>query len=765
MFKFVNNWIEKAVAKEVANQNKSKRWEDIYDKLNLNEVDRQKLLARSFQRTSEDMKPVNAKGHAMDAACVGGSLKNVFGVSNYADDVIFTHFAQQGFIGYQACALLAQNWIINNACSVPCEDAIRPGYEISLNQDIKLEDQDLLVKIKQVSERKYNISNIARNFARNNKIFGCALALPVVDGIDYAKPFNIDGVRRGSYKGISLIEPYWVMPELDMEATSAPESLHFYEPTWWRLPNGKRIHRSHVIYITGDEVPDVLKPTYYFGGLPLTQQIYERVYASERVANEAPLMALTKRMLIADGNIEAYLMNEEDAEKKLQKLSYCRDNYGVFFKRPGDNVQQIDTSLTDFDALIMTQYQLVASIARMPATKLLKTQPKGFNATGEYEMKDYIQELQHLQDNQMKPLIERNNLLVEKSEFGYSYELEAKFNPVDMPTERELAEVRKIDADTDMVLINAGAISPEEARARIIADPNSGYNGLPAEMPHSDFMEENFLDDETAAGEQLFGEQPEQTLDEWVENPKGWITMNKQPVPVGEGQTSAQAAKNFLEGHGRTFKENPEKEQGRSVNSEEVKAKEFETTEEIEKFFGESGAPLLERRKHPAQQWQHSLSTTQKKYIHDYTADMYADINNYLRDRSYQKSYNVKEAIENLDKAIEDFPLSENIRVFRAINPDAFAGKDLKKLIGEKYTDKGYMSSSPYLYSTGVNKDLVFDIVVPKGKGRGAWVNGLSGFKGKEYEFLLKRGGNFVITGYYEKDGKKFLKMEMITDD
>ena len=517
MFKFVNNWIEKAVAKEVANQNKSKRWEDIYDKLNLNEVDRQKLLARSFQRTSEDMKPVNAKGHAMDAACVGGSLKNVFGVSNYADDVIFTHFAQQGFIGYQACALLAQNWIINNACSVPCEDAIRPGYEISLNQDIELEDQDLLVKIKQVSERKYNISNIARNFARNNKIFGCALALPVVDGIDYAKPFNIDGVRRGSYKGISLIEPYWVMPELDMEATSAPESLHFYEPTWWRLPNGKRIHRSHVIYITGDEVPDVLKPTYYFGGLPLTQQIYERVYASERVANEAPLMALTKRMLIADGNIEAYLMNEEDAEKKLQKLSYCRDNYGVFFKRPGDNVQQIDTSLTDFDALIMTQYQLVASIARMPATKLLKTQPKGFNATGEYEMKDYIQELQHLQDNQMKPLIERNNLLVEKSEFGYSYELEAKFNPVDMPTERELAEVRKIDADTDMVLINAGAISPEEARARIIADPNSGYNGLPAEMPHSDFIEENFLDDETAAGEQLFGKQPEQTLDEWNE--------------------------------------------------------------------------------------------------------------------------------------------------------------------------------------------------------------------------------------------------------
>ena len=30
----------------------------------------------------------------------------------------------------------------------------------------------------------------------------------------------------------------------------------------------------------------------------------------------------------------------------------------------------------------MTQYQLAASVANVPATKLLGTQPKGFNATG-----------------------------------------------------------------------------------------------------------------------------------------------------------------------------------------------------------------------------------------------------------------------------------------------------------------------------------------------------------------------------------------------
>ena len=82
--RIINKWIEKAVAQEVANQNKLKCREDIYDKLRLAEVDRNELLSRSIQRTLKDFKPVNAKGQAMDAASVGGSLKNVFGVSNYA---------------------------------------------------------------------------------------------------------------------------------------------------------------------------------------------------------------------------------------------------------------------------------------------------------------------------------------------------------------------------------------------------------------------------------------------------------------------------------------------------------------------------------------------------------------------------------------------------------------------------------------------------------------------------------------------------------
>lgn len=52
------------------------------------------------------------------------------------------------------------------------------------------------------------------------------------------------------------------------------------------------------------------------------------------------------------------------------------------------------------------------------------------------------------------------------------------FLPLSENDEREIAETNKIQADTDAVLITAGVISEDEARERLIADANSGYNTL-----------------------------------------------------------------------------------------------------------------------------------------------------------------------------------------------------------------------------------------------------------------------------------------------
>src|SRR6202000_510843 len=113
-------------------------------------------------------------------------------------------------------------------------------------------------------------------------MFGVRIAYFKVDSPDpkyYEKPFNIDGVRPGSYKGIVQIDPYWVAPLLDRDAESRPASMHFYEPTWW-IVDGQRFHRDHLIIFRNDEPADILKPVYIYGGVPVPRQLMEGVYAA-----------------------------------------------------------------------------------------------------------------------------------------------------------------------------------------------------------------------------------------------------------------------------------------------------------------------------------------------------------------------------------------------------------------------------------------------------------------------------------------------------
>lgn len=477
----------------------------IGEKLKIVDINPDEKFKELFPRTISDIRPMvmgkNGKKVAQDS--------DINFARQFTNEIPapMMAFLNQTFIGYQACALLKQNPFIDKACNTPAKDAIAPDYCLAYiktsdkEADEKTPDIDELADIKDKSRRLFKINDICVKQTTNKKAYGYSLVVPVVDGVDMEKPYNIDGVKKGSYHGMAVIEPYWVSPQLDTESAGDPSSPHFYEPTWYILAGGKKIHRSWVIRAVNSEVSDVLKPTYYFGGVPLTQMIYERVYAADKVANEAPMLALTKRLLVVDADIENWVANPDVAIEVMQALTQLRDNFGVYAKRPGDTVSQIDTALADFDALIMTQYQLVASIAGMPATKLLKTTPKGFNSTGEFEDKDYKQALVEIQENDYIPIINRHNELYTKSTYGRVIPLDVKFNPIDTPTEKETAEIAQIRSNTAANHINAGITTADEERDILRNEDGSPYSGLPEEIQEPD-IDLNFDDEKDKDNEE-----------------------------------------------------------------------------------------------------------------------------------------------------------------------------------------------------------------------------------------------------------------------
>jgi len=531
--------------------------------------------------------------YAMDDSSNGiANFKMYANGINTVSDAVVGWYATQGFIGAQLCGIIAQNWLVNKACAMPADDAVRKGYNIVTTDGDELDPE--AVKILKSYDKSLRLQWNMREFIRKGRIFGVRVAMFKVISTDpeyYEKPFNIDGVTPGSYKGIVQVDPYWTAPMLDGSSASQPDTLHFYEPTWWII-NGKKIHRSHLIIFRHAEPVDVLKPQYIYGGIPLTQQIMERVYAAERTSNEAPQLAMSKRTTVWLTDMEAVMANTNDAIGRLQTWSQFRDNYGIKIgDKEGDEFNQFDTSLADFDALIMTQYQLVAAIAGVPATKLLGTSPKGFNATGEYEEASYHELLESIQTHDLTPLAERHHQLVIKAyvepQLKIKMDVETTLNwlPLDTPTAKELADTNYIKAQTGQVLVTSGALSSEDERQRIATDKQSGYNEMGLEdqdMPDEgeeladedllDTQDQNFDDPEVGGGP--IGEKLSVAQDAEEGH---WITVKGTHIKISEGGkivAGPEQLKQAIEHHAKQaeYHENQMLEKSSSGKHEEARA-------------------------------------------------------------------------------------------------------------------------------------------------------------------------------------------------
>jgi hypothetical protein len=436
---------------------------------------------------SKEMTDATKRAFTFDSCSSGDSFAGSYG--GIVPDVLTSWYAQQTFIGWQVCAIVAQHWLVEKACGIKGRDAVRHGYKLSVDDETKLQPGE----IQQIEDwdKEFNVKASLIEADKFKNVFGIRHILFLVESDDpeyYTKPFNPDGIKPGKYKGMSQIDPYWMAPQLSGDNVSNPSSQFFYEPEFWSIA-GKLYHRTHFVILRGPEVADVLKPTYLYGGIPLTQRIMERVYAAERTANEAPQLAQTKRINVRKMDLEQAAADQTAFETALQRMSEWRDNYGIMAIGSDEDYQQMETTLTDLDVTIMTQYQLVAAIADVPSNKLLETQAKGFNSSGEYETKSYNQTLETIQENDLTKIVDKHHKCLMRSKImpelkkSSPFSLGIVWNPVDVNSDIEQAEVRERIANADKAYFDMGAIDAMDVRDRLISDDKSGYSGL---VPLSD---------------------------------------------------------------------------------------------------------------------------------------------------------------------------------------------------------------------------------------------------------------------------------------
>lgn len=410
-------------------------------------------------------------------------------------ETLLSWFGLQTFIGYQLCAILAQHWLIDRICTLPARDAVRHGFEILLPGVPETEQPVMKDKIAD-ADKTFHLNRHLIDFARFGRIFGVRVALfkfemeATAEEEYYAAPFNPDGIKPGTYRGIVQIDPYWVTPVLDTPSVLDPASVDFYEPTWWMI-RGRKYHKSHLAIFRTAQPADFLKPTYQYGGVPLPQRIMERVYAAERTANEAPQLAMTKRFMTWATDMGHIFANQEQFALHMDNMTAMRDNYGFKVHDREDTMNQFDTTLTGLSDIIEGQYDIVCAAGGVPITKVMMKSPKGgLGQSGNYEEATYHEELETVQDLDLTPLVDRHHLCVARSELQIKTPIRHQWNPVNSPSAKEQAETNKINSETDKNNVDMGALDAEDVRNRLRTQKDTGYTGIDPEVPEPPEEEE-----------------------------------------------------------------------------------------------------------------------------------------------------------------------------------------------------------------------------------------------------------------------------------
>lgn len=310
-------------------------------------------------------------------------------------------------------------------------------------------------------------------------------------------------IKKGSLRRLKTVEPVWCYPT----GYNSSDPLHqdWFKPTSWWV-QGKEVHASRLLTFVGREVPDLLKPSYSFGGLSMTQiaKPYVDNWLETRQSVNDIISAFS--VFVLKTNLSESLManDGEGLFRRADLFNRLRDNRGLMMiDKEQEEFANVSAPLSGLDKLQAQAQEHMASVSGIPIVELLGIQPAGLNASSEGEIRTFEAAVKAGQEKLFRPNLDVIFAIVQLSEFGeVDPDIIYEFIPLREMDEKQQAEINNIEANTDAVLVDAGILYPEEARRRIAEDPDTPYHGLdPDDVPMPD-LGEGTPDDGDGGGEE-----------------------------------------------------------------------------------------------------------------------------------------------------------------------------------------------------------------------------------------------------------------------
>lgn len=245
------------------------------------------------------------------------------------------------------------------------------------------------------------------------------------------------------------------------------------------------VHRSHMVYVPGlPRSPSRWVPLMLGYDLSVPQVYWEAVRDLGLAMRSTALALMEQSMMtlqLKGGQAAMVGSMADDAAAALELWSKSRSTMRANVLMGDDTAQRLDVALPGYADAVRVLCERLAAAEGIPLTVLLGIAPAGLSSDDESARRTYARFIRRYRRLVLNPAL----LRLYEVALGPSAGRHIEWPDVDQPTAKERAELSKLLADRDAVLLTNMVITPDEARARLNAEDGDAELVLPVIAPDS----------------------------------------------------------------------------------------------------------------------------------------------------------------------------------------------------------------------------------------------------------------------------------------
>jgi phage-related protein (TIGR01555 family) len=361
------------------------------------------------------------------------------------------------------------------------DDMFREGWCFDFPEEDPSEAEELTDGYKEILEAINAVAKIREGFYWARLYGGAVILIGALDGQSLDAPLKISRIRSIEYlRVIDRSDIVFSNIKFQEDPEKPRYGLPEYYPVHFTSSLGttltQNVHYSRIIEIHGSPIPQ--GATRYtreqrYWGLSVLQNVEDKLAgvgsSIESVNHLLEEFSVGKYKLSNLANILSEADGAEMIKKRVEVMDLTRSVFHSMYFDKEDDFYRENVSFAGVPEVLHILFMLVSGATGYPITRLFGVSPAGMNSTGESDMRNYYDKVRSKQGAEAEPILLRIIKII--SEWKDCPEPYIKWNPLQQLSQKEQAEVDKLEADKESVIattyqayINAGVMEPYEAR-------------------------------------------------------------------------------------------------------------------------------------------------------------------------------------------------------------------------------------------------------------------------------------------------------------